>query len=733
MTAIFRRELRSYLKGSFGWSLMAAYLLGFGIFLTVFNLVTGEASFSYPVSYIQPVLILLIPLMSVRALAEEREKGTEEMLFALPLSTTGIVLGKYFAVLTLFAIPTAVCAVYPLLLSLMGKLSLGIAYTALLGLLLLGCALIALCFFLSALCKKRLVAALVGIGSLLLIYFFNVFADLLGGVPVLSDLLYGINPFSKANALLYGQMDLTAMGYLLVLTVVLLTFTVLLIKARRGFGKLRRGIGYVLGACALSLAVVLQPLLGLIPYTASHLDVTGERIFAISNGTREWLGTVEEDVTLYFLSDGGASHASQDLYRYLLDYAQSSPRVTVKVVNTRVDTEFMKKHAGASEMSNYSIIVESGRRYKMIDLYDLYYYYNSYMGLTMSAYEYMAYLSAAQSGNTQSEYYTYGMYLLQYGAYTQSYFDGNSILTNAIRFVTLEEIPTVYVLTGNGASIPDTAFCNEMDLHGYGLRPLASLGSMPEGCDVLMMYMPTKDLTAAEESSLRTYLNGGGKLYLTTSYTHTDLPHLAAVLAEFGLSASTDMNVVCEGDDEYYVSEGSGGGYPYYVWSHVASHEATGSDFSGELILRFAHSLTLTETPGVTQTKWLYTTDKGYLMMPNEDGSDSEISAPGEQIMGVIAQKGEGTVVWISSPDAVTGFGNIQSSGGNFSLARSCFGYLSGYTGKAVELEPAEISTYRLDLSGGGDTLLAIAAILVLPGACLATGLTVHYVRKKRT
>jgi hypothetical protein len=192
------------------------------------------------------------------------------------------------------------------------------------------------------------------------------------------------------------------------------------------------------------------------------------------------------------------------------------------------------------------------------------------------------------------------------------------------------------------------------------------------------------------------------------------------------------MNVVCEGDSEYYVSDSSNGGYPYYVWSHVASHEATGSDFSGEMLLRYAHGLTLTETEGVTHTKWLYTTGKGYLMMPTEDGNSSETSEPGEQIMGVIAQKGEGTVVWVSSPDAVTNFGNVQSKGGNFSLARSCFAYLSGYQGKAVELDPVEISTNGLNVAGGKSTALSILVILILPAAFLATGLGIGYVRKKK-
>ena len=327
MMAILRRELRSYLRSRLGWGLMCLYLLGFGVFLAIFNLMAGDPNFSYPVSYVQPVLILVIPLMTMRALAEEREKGTEEMLFALPVSTTGLILGKYLAVVALFAIPTAICGVYPMLLSMLGKVALGSAYTAMLGLLLLGCALISFCLFLSTLCKSRMIAFWVSAGSLLAVYLFNVVADLLGGVPFLSDLFFGINPFSKANALLYGRLDVTAVAYLLVMTVVFLLCTVLTVKARRGFGGLNRGMGGVLGAGALAIAIVLQMGLGFLPYTATRLNVSGDHSLKVTEPTSAWLSTLEENVTLYFLCDGGVSHASQDFYGYLLEYAENAPKV----------------------------------------------------------------------------------------------------------------------------------------------------------------------------------------------------------------------------------------------------------------------------------------------------------------------------------------------------------------------------------------------------------------------
>jgi len=739
MTVIYGKDLRSYLRSPFGCGMMALLLSGFGVFTAIFNLMSGSPNLGYPISYMQTLLAIVIPLITARSLAWERQKGTDALLFSLPVTVTGIVVAKYLAALTLFLIPTAICALYPLILTGFGKISLTGAYTALLGHTLLGAALTALCLFISSLNRKRWLASVWGIGVGLLTFLLKMLADLVGRAPVLPEVLNAINPFGYASRLLYGRLDLPAIVFLLTFIAFFLLLTVLSLESRKRRGShapKRKWRTAGVSAGALVIVIAANLLMGLLPHDVAKLNVTGSDTFKVSAKTQEWLRTQpEEDVTLYFLCAGGSSAADVDLYSYLLSYANSGDHIRLEVVDTRRNQAFLDEYAGAAGLNDQSVILKSSRRYKLIDNVDLYYYYNAQMGLVMSADEYTAYLAAFQSGDQQSEYYSYGMYLTQYMAYTQAFFDGDSVLTNGVQFVTIPEIPVVYWLTGNDSLMPDTRFLNELSLNAYGVRGLETLDSIPDNCDLLVIYAPAKDLTEAQAEALRDYLAAGGKLYLATSYTNTDLPELMAVLSEYGMSTDKEPHIICEGDKEYYVTVSSTSAYPYYIWAHVMDHEATGDDFDGKYLLRFSHGIDIQQTEGVTLTPWLYTSDSGYVLHSDDneqEAADRAEATKGEHNLGVIAQKGESTVVWVASPDAVTNFGNVQSEGGNFSVATSCFAYLTGFEGRAISLAAAEMETSVLAVRVGSLLAFAVLLVLLLPLAILVCGIAVRYIRKRR-
>ena len=173
MTAIYRKEMRSYLCGMFGWFIMAIFLFFMGLFTVFFNLMSGIGDFSYPLVTMQWVLIVMIPLLTMRSIAEERHTKTDQLLYSLPIRLREVVLGKFFAMLTLFLLPTAVSALYPLILSSFGTVSLAAAYTALFGYILLGAALIAVCTFVSSLVENQILAAVLSIAAVLLIYMMS--------------------------------------------------------------------------------------------------------------------------------------------------------------------------------------------------------------------------------------------------------------------------------------------------------------------------------------------------------------------------------------------------------------------------------------------------------------------------------------------------------------------------------------------------------------------------------
>lgn len=171
MSAIFKKELKSYFSGLFGYVFLALYLLFAGVFVTLMHLLAAGGDYSVTLSAMQWVLIVLIPFLSMKGLAEERHQRTDLLLYSLPLRLSDVVLGKFLAQAALIALATLPMAIYPALLSTMGGFDLAAAYVALLGYLLMTLALAALCTALSSLFENPVVATVVSIAALLALYF----------------------------------------------------------------------------------------------------------------------------------------------------------------------------------------------------------------------------------------------------------------------------------------------------------------------------------------------------------------------------------------------------------------------------------------------------------------------------------------------------------------------------------------------------------------------------------
>ena len=154
MTAIFKREFRSFFHGMLGYVLTAFLVASSGLYFLARCLIYGLTDFSYYTLYQTIFMLLLyIPVLAMRSLAEERHSRTDQLLLTSPVSVWGIVLGKFFAMAAVFALPCAVDAVMIFILwALGGTVSALLANLAgLLCYFLLGCAAIALCEFLSGL------------------------------------------------------------------------------------------------------------------------------------------------------------------------------------------------------------------------------------------------------------------------------------------------------------------------------------------------------------------------------------------------------------------------------------------------------------------------------------------------------------------------------------------------------------------------------------------------------
>ena len=166
MLAIFKRELRSCFHGMIGAVLTAFMLAATAIYFVALNLGYGLPDFGYYTLYRTIfVLLLYIPVLTMRSFAEERHSRTDQLLLTSPVSVGGIVLGKYFALCVIFALPCLVDAGMILVLKALGATGTSTLanFSALLCYYLMGCAAIAIGVFLSSLTENQIIAAVSGV------------------------------------------------------------------------------------------------------------------------------------------------------------------------------------------------------------------------------------------------------------------------------------------------------------------------------------------------------------------------------------------------------------------------------------------------------------------------------------------------------------------------------------------------------------------------------------------
>ena len=173
MTAIYKRELKSYLTSMVGYLFIFFILVLAGIYFSAYQLSAAYPKFEYTLSAITFVFLIGVPILTMRVLAEERKQKTDQLLLTSPVSVGGIVIGKYLALVTVFAVPMAVMCTYPLIMSKFGTVSFASAYTAVLGFFLLGCANIAIGVFMSALTESQVIAAVLTFVFLFAFYMMN--------------------------------------------------------------------------------------------------------------------------------------------------------------------------------------------------------------------------------------------------------------------------------------------------------------------------------------------------------------------------------------------------------------------------------------------------------------------------------------------------------------------------------------------------------------------------------
>lgn len=177
MKAVFKHEVSMYYHGLLAY-VFGAFLLEFiGIGAMLYNINSAVANFEYALGTFSIAFVGLVPVLTMRVMAEEKKQKTDQLLSLLPLTSTDIVLGKYFAMALVFIVPMLVACVYPFIFSFYGDVYLPTSYGALAAFIFLGLALIAIGMFISSLTESQGMAAGIGVVVMLFLYFSSSLAD----------------------------------------------------------------------------------------------------------------------------------------------------------------------------------------------------------------------------------------------------------------------------------------------------------------------------------------------------------------------------------------------------------------------------------------------------------------------------------------------------------------------------------------------------------------------------
>lgn len=172
MAAIYKRELKSYFYSMTGCIFIAFMTLFLGIYFMSYNLGSGYPYFSFSLTGMLSIMMFSIPVLTMRSLSDERRSRTDQLLLTSPVSVTGIVLGKYLSMITMFAATVLVAALCPLIIMANGTAYLAADYASLLAYFLLGCVYISIGLFLSSLTESQIIAAVSTFGVLLLLFLW---------------------------------------------------------------------------------------------------------------------------------------------------------------------------------------------------------------------------------------------------------------------------------------------------------------------------------------------------------------------------------------------------------------------------------------------------------------------------------------------------------------------------------------------------------------------------------
>lgn len=462
----------------------------------------------------------------------------------------------------------------------------------------------------------------------------------------------------------------------------------------------------VIALVLLAVLVVLNLLVSALPTKYTIIDTSANDLYTLSETTEASVKNLAEPITIYYITN--TSVEDVQLTTFLERYTSLNSLISLKKIDPTTQPTFLEKYTSA-QVSENSVVVESGRRFKVVDNNEIY--------LTEITDYYTFMMSSGTQGFTIS-------------------FAGEQAITGALDFVTTDKLPTMYTLSGHGeAALPET-FSTQLTKSNVAVEPLTllTLTALPENADCVMINAPAADLNENEAALLTAYLEAGGHLFLLTDYRYdpAKYPNLTSVTAHYGVTGNA--GVVMEGSSDRYYQ------VPYYIVPAVEAHEITnGLIKSSYAFITAAHGLTVDDNvrSSLSVSPLFTTGEKSFLAAAQGDQVSTTKPDGVEErsyALGVAAAEevdgGTTKLVWISGAQMMSDTTNQMVSGGNYAYLQEMVDWMCERE-QVISVPTVAIEEPMLVVSDMAANLIGITITAIIPIAIAVFG-CVYWLKRRR-
>lgn len=697
MTAVYKRELRSYFITMTGWVFLAVNVFITSLYFVSANLAYGEPDLSYTLNSVIFMFIFTVPVLTMRSVAEERKQKTDQLLLTSGVSVWRIVSAKYLAMLTVFLIPVIIFAIFPAIMSGFGNAAVSESYCSLFSFFLLGAGCIAIGLLISSLTESLMVSAILSICVLFVVYQARGIAYLISSEGnLLTEILGMADLTGYYERMSGGILDLKAVVYFLSVIYICLFITVQMIR-KRSYTVSKKGLApgaYSIGMTVMMTAAVIliNMSFAAIPDRYTQKDMTSNGIYSLTEASENVLKSLTKDVNIYVLNSEEGEDA---LLGNTLDLMEeTSSRVKVEYRDPVEYPDFYKDYTDGN-ISYNSLIITCGDKYRVVDFADCY----------ESSFDYSTFQQTASG------------------------YDGEGQLISAIDYVTRDSLDRIYILTGHGETGLGETFSEAVTKANVEWEELnlAGADAVPDDAKAIYISTPTKDLTEDDMSKLEDYIDIGGKLIVQAAYIgdyETDMPNFSRLLGEFGVSIEEGQ--VIEGDRDRYFQR------PNYLLPTVMSDSLTEGVYDESYVfMPISQSIVIDEDyEGANVTVLIKTGDNASIL-----NSEGAVIKEGSFNLGIRSSKtvgdGEAELLLYSCQNIFTDSADSMTTGGNLRLFTNAIGRFTDSKSN-ISVPVKKLSGDYLMVDQGARLNITLCFTVILPVVFLASGFVIMYRRRKR-